>query len=187
MKLVKDVTRLMWWKLADAVRRPGNHVLEARLQYGVEHASERLALYALKRGANPDYLTYGTKIPILVAANNAMPRTIEDMLNRGANVDAKGPDQATALMCAASNGDARSVNILLAHGADVSCRCDFNNMSALDCARAYAENKPLEDLLEAAMQKAGPAPAATPTSLPGATSQSIKIRAPLKLKTGAAP
>ncbi len=186
MKLAKDMTRLMLWKLADARRRPGKRILEARLQYAVEHGSERLALYALEHGANPNYLKYGADIPLLMAANETMPRAIEEMLKRGVDVNIKGPDKSTALMCAASAGDVESVKILLAYGADAACRSDFNKMSALDCARAYASNKEVEDLLEEAMKKAAPpAVAASVKPAPAvATGQSIKISAPLKLKTG---
>jgi len=113
----------------------------------------RAVIAALDGGADvnerlPERLAGLAGTPLMLAARDAKPEIVAELVRRGADVEARSPTGATALMLAAQRSDPDAVLALLNAGADVNARTD-SGRTPLIAAAATGATASLRALLEA--------------------------------------
>lgn len=83
-------------------------------------ASDRLGVYLLDHGANPNPPRYDRSTPLMVAASNGSVGIVNGLLKRKVDPNRKNDDDATALTFAARSNQPEAVKLLLAAGARVN-------------------------------------------------------------------
>lgn len=124
-------------ELTLAIRADDVGAVVAALDGGAD-ANERL----------PEHVAGLAGTPLMLAAREARPEIVAELLRRGADVEARSPSGATPLMLAAQRSEPDTVLALLNAGADVNARTD-SGRTPLIAAAAAGSTASLRALLEA--------------------------------------
>lgn len=90
------------------------------LMAAVQAGQDRVVLYLLSEGADPDLAAEGARTPLMAASANGSRRLVQLLLSAGARVNAADGQGYTPVMLAAEQGNLSVVKVLLAAGANVN-------------------------------------------------------------------
>lgn len=110
-----------------------------------------LALQLIEQGADTKAANTSFRVtPLMLAAGNATPAVVQQLLQRGCNPNQRSSDDSTALMYAASAGRIDNVRLLLEAGADAGAK-DAKGQTALQMAQ-WQRHDELAAVIAAALQ-----------------------------------
>lgn len=90
------------------------------LAAAVKAGEDRIALFLLSEGADPDRASADGVTPLMIAAEEGYRRLVRLLLSAGARVNARDSEGTTPVIRAARNGHLSVVKVLLAAGANVN-------------------------------------------------------------------